>query len=131
MIYMLDTSIASYIIRGSSALDARLQAPEQSWCISSITRSELRFGIALKPSAQRLALTVNAFLQLAPTLAWDASAADEHGTLRAMLRSKGKPIGDFDEMIAAHALSRSAVLVTDNVKHFAHVPGLRVENWLR
>jgi tRNA(fMet)-specific endonuclease VapC len=95
------------------------------------SRSELRFGIALKPSALHLARAVSGFLQLAPTLAWDADAADEHGSLRAMLRSKGKPIGDFDEMIAAHALSRNAVLVTDNVKHFAQVPGLRVENWLR
>jgi tRNA(fMet)-specific endonuclease VapC len=46
-------------------------------------------------------------------------------------RSTGKSIGDFDEMIAAHALSRNAVLVTDNVEHFAQVAGLRVENWLR
>ncbi|WP_232245958.1 hypothetical protein [Delftia acidovorans] len=54
-----------------------------------------------------------------------------YGQLRAYLRAQGSPIGDFDEMIAAHALALDAILVTDNVRHFERIPGLRIENWLR
>lgn len=66
-----------------------------------------------------------------PILPWDAKAANRHGELRADLKARGKPIDDFDEMIAAHALTVGAVVVTDNTRHFSRVPGLVIENWLR
>lgn len=130
--YMLDTNIASAAVRGDMALDERLDrlSPAQ-WCISAITRAELRYGLALKPAAVRLASVVEAFLQSAVVVPWEAAAADAHGALRAELKRSGTPIGAYDEMIAAHALALGAVLVTDNVKHFERVPGLRWENWLR
>lgn len=131
-LFMLDTNAASEAMRGHRAFDARLQAlaPGQ-WCISAVTRSEIRYGAARRPEAVRLHRLVNEFLQIAPVLPWDAKAADSHGTLRAHLKAQGQPIGDFDEMIAAHALAVGAVVVTDNTRHFARVPGLVLENWLR
>ncbi len=54
-----------------------------------------------------------------------------HGRLRARLRLRGTSIGDFDEMIAAHAVALGATLVTDNTQHFERVDGLALENWLR
>ncbi|MCW8163626.1 type II toxin-antitoxin system VapC family toxin [Verminephrobacter aporrectodeae subsp. tuberculatae] len=130
--YMLDTNAASEAVRGHPAFDTRLQAlaPGQ-WCISALTCSELRFGLAKKPAAVRLHRLVDEFLRIAPILPWDAKAANRHGELRANLQAQGLPIGDFDEMIAAHALAIGAVLVTDNVRHFSRVPGLMLENWLR
>jgi len=131
-VYLLDTNVVSAALRGAASIDARLLALGTSrWCISAVTRAELRFGVALKPTSKRLAGLVEAFLSGARTAPWDAAAADRHGMLRARLRSAGTPIGDFDEMIAAHALSIGAVLVTDNVRHFARVEGLELENWLR
>jgi len=59
------------------------------------------------------------------------AVAERHGALRAELRTRGTPIGDFDEMIAAHELAVGAVTVTDNTKHFSKIPGLVIENWLR
>lgn len=119
-------------MRGTAGIDARLvQLDPAQWCISAITRSELRYGVALRPAATKLARHVEAFLQAANTMPWDDEAADRHGRLRAHLRSLGMPIGDFDEMIAAHALSLGAVLVTDNVRHFRRVEALVVENWIR
>ncbi len=128
MLYMLDTNAASEAIRGNPLFDARLQAlaPGQ-WCVSAVTCSELRYGIARRPEAVRLARIVEAFLHITAILPWDARAANQHGQLRA----QGSPIGDFDEMIAAHALALDAILVTDNVRHFERIPGLRIENWLR
>lgn len=131
-LYMLDTNAASEIIRGNRAFDERLQvlSPGQ-WCISAVTRSEIRYGAALLPQAVRLHRLIDEFLRIAPTLAWDDRAADQHGVLRVELRMRGKPIGHFDEMIAAHALATGAVMVTDNVRHFSLIPGLVIDNWLR
>ncbi len=130
--YLLDTNVVSAALRGAPGIDLRLSALEaDDWCISAITRSELRYGLALKPDALRLARLVEGFLHMATTAPWDGAASEVHGRLRATLRQRGTPIGDFDEMIAAHALSLGAVLVTDNVRHFGLVPGLVIENWQR
>lgn len=132
VLYMLDTNTASAALRGDAGLDERLQRLDPAqWCISAITRAEMRYGVALKPEATKLARYVEAFLQASTTAPWDRAAADAHGVLRARLRRAGTPIGDFDEMIAAHALSLGAVLVTDNTRHFQKVDGLTLENWVR
>ena len=129
---MLDTNAASEAIRGSRTFEDLLQAlaPGQ-WCISAVTFSELRSGIARHPEAVRLHRIVQEFLRISPILPWDAQAATRHGDLRAHLKASGTPIGDFDEMISAHALAIGAVVVTDNTRHFARVPGLVLDNWLR
>jgi len=132
MLYLLDTNVVSAALKGSVSVDRRLpETPASDWCISAVTRSELRFGVARRPEVTRLAEIVDAFLSVARTMSWDAHAADEHGRLRAHLADRGRRMGDFDEMIAAHALALRAVLVTDNVRRFSRVPGLEVENWVR
>jgi tRNA(fMet)-specific endonuclease VapC len=132
MHYLLDTNAVSMALRGHAGIDARLSGLQSAdWCISAITRAELRYGLELKPEAKQLPRLVNAFLDAADTAPWDAAAADAHGKLRAALRKAGTPIGDFDEMIAAHALALGCVLVTDNVRHFKRVKGLKIENWVR
>src|SRR5688572_2673979 len=130
-LYMIDTNTASAALRGTAGIDARLQRLDPAqWCISAVTRAELRFGVALNPEASKLAQYIEAFLQATTTAPWDQAAADAHGVLRAKLHRAGTPIGDFDEMIAAHALALYAVLVTDNTRHFQLVDGLRLENWI-
>lgn len=131
-LYMLDTSIASAIISQRVNLDERLrQLASSEWCISVVTRAELMFGVLCKPEATRLARLVDGFLQAARTETFDERAADEFARLRADLERRGIGIGMADEMIAAHALSISAAVVTDNTPHFERVAGLRLENWLR
>ena len=131
-IYMLDTRIASAIIAGRVDLDARLEALGPAWwCISAITRAELRFGVMRRPEATKLFRLVDAFLEDARTEPFDARAADEFGRLRAELERRGEGIGVADELIAAHALAIGAVVVTDNERHFSRVPRLSVENWWR
>ncbi|MCB9688871.1 MAG: PIN domain-containing protein [Alphaproteobacteria bacterium] len=130
--YLLDTDTVSHALRGN-LLDERLEAMDPAeWCISAVTRAELRYGVARRLGATRLAELVDAFLVVARCEPWDARAADRHGALRAALRGmEGGTIGAYDEMIAAHALALGAVLVTGNVRHFRRVPGLVVEDWIR
>lgn len=131
-LYMLDTNAVGEVMRGNPVMDQRLVKLEPAdWCISAITHAEIAFGLAKRPEATRLARAAAAFFEIARTLPWDAAAAEAHGKLRARLQQAGTPIGDFDEMIAAHALAVSAVLVTSKVRHFERVQGLRVENWSR
>lgn len=131
-LYMLDTNAVSAVMRGNPLMDERLlQLDPADWCISAVTHSEICYGLSLRPEATTLIRAADAFLAVATTLAWDATAAAAHGRLRAQLRQAGTPIGDFDEMIAAHALSVGAVLVTGNERLFRRIPGLAVENWIR
>jgi tRNA(fMet)-specific endonuclease VapC len=130
-LYMLDTDTSSYLIRGSApALDKRIRAlaPEKV-CISSVTRAELLFGVRLKDGATRLSRLVDQFLYRIKSLPWDAVAADRFAALAAELTRAGTPIGAMDAMIAGHALAVGAVLVTNNMRHYARVGGLLVENW--
>lgn len=128
---MLDTDTSSYLIRGKTpALDARVAAvlPGQL-CISAVTRGELLYGLHLKSGAHRLAQVVDQFLLRVPCLPWDDAAATHFARIAAELHRTGTPIGVMDAMIAGHAAALGAVLVTNNVRHFARVAGCVIENW--
>ncbi len=129
--YMLDTNMASYIIRGpSAALTARLiEIPMAQLCVSSITQGELLYGLARKPGATNLQTAVREFLMRIDVLSWDTAAATRYGILRAALESSGTPLGNLDTLIATHALAADAILVTHD-QAFARVPALVVENWV-
>lgn len=127
---MLDTNASSNAIRGHAAINAKLQAlPLDAWCVSAVTMAEHSYGLAKKPQAVRLGQLVRAFFDVADVLPWDREAADALGPLRTELERLGRPIGAYDTLIAAHALSRGLILVTANTREFERVNGLRVENW--
>jgi tRNA(fMet)-specific endonuclease VapC len=129
-LYLLDTNIASQIIRGTHAgLLQRLQGhPVSAIAISSITEGELLYGLARKPGATALAAAVGAFLRHVQALPWDSEAASRYGQLRAELEAAGTPLGNLDTLIAAQALAVGATLVTHD-RAFRHVPELVVEDW--
>jgi tRNA(fMet)-specific endonuclease VapC len=130
-VFMLDTDIASYVIKGiAPTVDSRLSSLDvMQVCISAVTRAELRFGVRRLRRASRLSDHVETFLSGIHTLPWDELAADQFAEVRADLEIGGTPIGTMDTMIAAHAKAIKAILVTNNVKHFRKVKGLAIENW--
>lgn len=131
--YLLDTDIISNLVRRapSAALVAKLgSVPLGQQFTSSITLGELVYG-ALRLKHRSLLLRLEeTVLAHVPILAFDASAARRYGEVRAELEHQGIPIGDADLRIASIALTHDLTVVTGNVRHFARVPGLRVENWL-
>lgn len=132
MLHMLDTDTASYLIkRKSPTIESKLAALVPSMvCISVMTRAELQYGLKRLPSDHRLHLTVRQFLKIVRVLPWDAEAADWYADIRHQLVSTGQPIGELDMMIAAHSLSASAVLVTNNSRHYERIEApLLLENW--
>jgi tRNA(fMet)-specific endonuclease VapC len=130
---MLDTNVVSYIVRGKSPASRRKLAnlPHgQLACISVITEAELYDGLAKRPNATVLRLAVQGFLAKIQVLAWGREAAQAYGALRAKQEAAGKPLGNLDMLIAAHAISAGANLVT-NDKAFLNVAELAAttENW--
>ena len=129
-LYLLDTNIASCIIKGNSpAVDNRLvNIPVAQLAISAVTEGELRFGAARLPHAVRLHSLIDDFLLRLAIMPWDSDAARQYGLLRATLERGGQPMGNLDIMIAAHALAVNAVLVT-NDHAFARIKKLKIEDW--
>ena len=133
MIYMLDTNICIYIIKRKPphVLDRFKKTEISQITISSITLSELLYGVSksFRPEQNLMALTQ--FVAPIEILPYGDEAAQYYGNLRAHLEKQGAPIGSLDMLIAAHALSISGTLITNNEKEFNRVPSLHVENWAR
>ena len=112
---MLDTNTVSHLLRGHALVAQRIVAvPITSLCISAITEGELLFGLAKRPSAERLHIAVGEFLRRADVLPWDSAVAKHYGIVRADLECHGKVLSPLDLLIAAHALAVGAVLVTND-----------------
>lgn len=132
MLHMLDTDIASYVIKGPSpGIQAKLSSIEPSMvCVSVITRAELLYGLKSLPPDHRLHIGVRQFLKIVRVLSWDSEAADFYAEIRHQLAISGQPIGELDMMIAAHSLAAAAILVTNNIRHYARIPApLMLQNW--
>lgn len=129
--FLLDTDISSYIIRNrpQSVRTRFHELDGGQLCLSVVSEAELLYGVKAKGSPRKLASMVADFLRRLTILDWSRTAAQHHADIRAKLESAGTPIGNMDLMIAAHARSAGAVLVTNNEKHFRRVEGLKVENW--
>lgn len=133
MIYMLDTNIISYLIkkRDSSLID-RFESfsKEHTIAISSISAAELFYGVKKRESV-KLEVAVREFLYPLAKLPFGTNAAYEYGCIRAALEKKGEVIGAYDMLIAAHAKSLDAILVTNNTREFKRVEGLVLEDWTK
>jgi tRNA(fMet)-specific endonuclease VapC len=129
MRYLLDTDSVSFALRGRGEVGARLKSQRPSdLCISAITLAELRYGADHKGS-RKLHGLIDTFAAAVEVVSFDETAAAEFGRIGSILAERGTPIGEFDVLIAAHAVSLRCTLVTNNMRHFSKVPGLSVENW--
>ena len=128
---LLDTNICIYIINAKPA--AVLQRFRQHRIgeigVCSIVAAELAYGVA-KSGSLRNPQALEMFLAPLAILPFDERAAWIYGELRAELERKGTTIGSLDMLIAAHALSQKALLVTNNTDEFSRVPGLQLDNWV-
>ena len=129
--WMLDTNICSYVLRKRpEAVRRRFAAvAAEDLAVSTVVQAELYYGAARHPSGAAIRSEIDDFLRRLRVLSWDGAAAEAYGQLRALLENKGNVIGAMDMMIAAHALSLDATLVSNNLREFRRVKGLRLENW--
>lgn len=128
---LIDTNICIYIMneRPPSVIRKFKQMEVGRVSISSITVSELFYGVSKSRDKTRNEKRLEEFLMPFEILPYDEQAARCYGTIRAELQAKGHTIGPLDMLIAAHALSLRRILVTNNEKEFRRIPSLVVENW--
>ena len=131
MRYMLDTCICSYILKQRPAsVKARFDRIDANvLCVSAVTLAELYYGAARHPKGEAIRKEIDDFVSRLAVVAGDEVAADHYGVIRAGLEKRGSPIGAMDMMIAAHARSIKATVVTNDLGHFTRIPGLQVEDW--
>jgi len=128
---LLDTNICIYIINAKppAVLERFQQYQMGDVGLCSVVAAELAFGVA-KSGSIRNRQALEMFLAPLTVLPFDDVAVWCYGDLRADLERRGTPIGSLDTMIAAHALSLRATLVTNNIREFSKVPGLQLDNWV-
>lgn len=130
-LHMLDTNIASHVIRGDrpEILQRLTVLSMEEIVVSAVTEGELRYGLAKRDYPPRLTELVRQFLLRVDVLPWDDAAAQAYGDLRASCEAKGVTVAPLDMMIASHAVAAGATLVTRD-KIFMRVPApLKVEDW--
>ena len=133
--YLLDTNILSDLLRnpaGRTAQKISSLPPEErdSLATSIIVAAELRYGVA-KSGSSTLAARVDQLLSAIDILPLELKADEHYGRIRSQLEKTGTVIGGNDLLIAAQVLAVDAILVTDNVREFKRIKGMRIENWLR
>ena len=132
-LYMLDTDTCIFLMRRESQkLEAKVQSvPLQQQVMSAVTFAELSYGIQASGAAKRKQnqATLDSLALHLAVFDWPQDAAKWYAEIRFDLKKRGAQLGAADLMIAAHARSLSAIVVTNNVKDFGRVKGLEVENW--
>lgn len=132
MRYMLDTNTCIYTMkRQPPEVKRRLaKIPIGEVGISGIVAAELWYGVTQSARKKHNEESLAQFLEFLAMEDWPAEAAPEYARMRSHLRKEGTPIGAMDLLIASHAVVRGAMLVSDNLREFRRVPGLRVESWV-
>ncbi len=129
---MLDTNICIYIIKQQpvAVLKRFLEYQIGDIGISSITLSELRYGVAKSTHQEKNTKALDEFITPLEVVSFDEEAAHVYGDIRATLEKAGTPIGSMDMLIAAHAVSLGIPLVTNNAREFIRTPALNIIDWL-
>lgn len=131
MKYLLDTNICIYLIKKQpkAVIDKFKSLSPGEIAISTVTVAEMMYGVEKSQYKDRNKSALELFLAPLVLVDFDFRAAQQFGIIRAHLEGKGTPIGAYDLIIAAQALSLGLVLVTNNVREFQRIPDLLVENW--
>ena len=131
MKYMLDTNVCIDYLRGNNKgiVERIVACNNNEMCISSITLSELLFGINRSSNPQKNRSALYMLLTKIDVIDYGSEASEHYGIIRNDLVKRGLVIGSLDMLIAAHAVSADLILVTHNTSEFSRVNGLRIENW--
>ena len=129
--YMLDTDTCIYVMKNQPVeLRTRFSELAEQLCISSITLAELHYGAEKSARTMESLQAIEHFVARLEVLSFSPKAASHYGRLRAELERAGTPAGPHDMLIGAHARAEGLTVVTNNVREFARMPGVRVENWI-
>lgn len=128
--YLLDTSIVAFLFRGKYGIGKHLATLDATQCyVSDVTVAELTYGAYHSDKVQYNLDMIRQFVQMVNVVSF-SSGIDEYGRQKDKLIKKGQMIEDFDLFIGCSAVANGLIMVTDNVKHFARIEGIHIENWV-
>ena len=133
MLVLLDADIVSYFLRGLPPVVKRCKEHLDNGDligISSITAFELRYGIEAKQPKVNVEGYLRALAEEVKVFPFGIEAAFEAGVIRSRQAKMGRPSGNYDQLLAGHAIALNALFVTNNTKHFNGIPKLLLENWM-
>jgi tRNA(fMet)-specific endonuclease VapC len=130
--YLLDTNICIYIINKNpkQVVEHIKSLKPHQIKLSSISVGELEYGASKSQNRERNRQAIIHFASAFDIVDFDDNAAEVYGIIRAELEKKGKIIGPYDMQIAAQAISRDLILVTNNISEFSRIPNIKLENWV-
>ena len=128
--WQLDTNIVIAYLNGNSAIADKLKEHLPDVAISSLVLAELLYGARASARTKENIERVYQFLRIVTVADFDQASAAAYSRIRFALKQKGRPTGEVDMLIAAVAIANDATLVTHNIKHFANIDDLRLEDWL-
>ena len=130
--YLLDTNICIFTIkRKPPEIREQFRRHHGQMAVSAVTLMELIYGAEKSQAPERNLAEIEGFAARLEVLEYGSEAAKHTGQIRAELARIGKPIGPYDQMIAGHARSRGLIVVTNNLREFERVPGLRAMDWVQ
>jgi tRNA(fMet)-specific endonuclease VapC len=129
--YMLDTNICIYVMKNyPHDLKEKFNLLAEQLCISSITLGELHYGAEKSERRADNLTAIEDFVARLDVLPFGTKAAAHYGQVRAELERAGTPCGPHDMQIGGHARSEGLIVVTNNLREFSRMPGIRTENWV-
>ncbi|HLO83897.1 MAG TPA: type II toxin-antitoxin system VapC family toxin [Nostocaceae cyanobacterium] len=129
--YLLDTCVVSDFVKGEENTLQRLKSVSSTDVfVSSLTVMEVKYGLAVNPKrAVKIQPLIEIFFNSVTILPFDSRDAEQAAQIRSILKIAGTPIGAYDVLIAATALTQNHTIVTSNVREFQRIPNLQIENW--
>jgi len=130
--YLLDTNICIYAIKNkpSHVLDIIKERSKYGIYISSLTIAELEYGIENSNRVEENRIALLKFISIFNILCFDDMDAIPYGKLKAKMKKEGNMIGPIDMLLAAQALSKDLIFVTNNTKEFIRIDNIKLENWI-
>jgi len=131
MKHLLDTDICIYWLKGVDEIKKGVKRTgEDNLAISIITLGELKYGAYYSKHVKQNLQKLADFLRKVELVYLDEKSIDQYGNIKADLRRKGRLIEDFDLLNASIALSKDWTFVTNNLRHYERIEGLKIENWM-
>lgn len=131
MKYLLDTNMCIYWFKGIKGVDQRIASIDiDDVAISAITLAELLYGAYNSSNIERNLSRIKDFEDAVNVLALDRACLEQFAKIKAKLKAEGKMLDDFDILIAATAIKNDCNIVTNNIKHFERIAGIKMENWV-
>jgi tRNA(fMet)-specific endonuclease VapC len=129
--FLLDTNIIIAYLKGNHANKDKIISNIEEIAVSALVIAELNYGAKSSQYPERNLEKLLRFIDIIQIIPFDLSCAIKFGDIKSRLRTIGRPTGEVDALIAATAMSHDAILITNNLRHFENVEGLKTENWLK